>query len=60
MKYIFVGNIHTHYYEGKLLYSEGDGALAQAPQRGGGVSFSRDTQDLHSLLPVQPACRELL
>jgi len=41
--------------EEELLPSEGDGALAQAAQGGGGVSFSGDTQDPPGQGPVQPA-----
>jgi len=41
--------------EEELLPSEGDGALAQAAERGCGVSFSGDTQTLAGCGPVQPA-----
>ena len=37
------------------LYSEGDGALAQAAQRGCGFSFSADIQDLPGRGVLQPA-----
>jgi len=36
----------------ELLYSSGDGALAQAAQRGGGVSFYGDGQDPSGCQPV--------
>jgi len=42
-------------YEEEFLPSEGDGALAQAAQGGGGVSFSGDIQDLPGQVPLQPA-----
>ena len=41
--------------EEELLPSEGDGALAQAAQRGCGVSFSGDIPALPGRGAVQPA-----
>jgi len=41
--------------EEELLPSEGDGALAQAAQGDGGVSFSGDIQDPPGQGPLRPA-----
>ena len=44
----------------ELLHGEGDGALDQAAQGGGGFSFSADVQGPPGCLPVQPAVGSLL
>jgi len=38
----------------ELLYDKGEGALEQVAQRGCGVTFYGDVQDLFGCLPVQP------
>jgi len=42
------------------MFSDGDGALAQAAQRGCGVSFTGDIQDPAGCLHVQPGLGSLL
>ena len=46
---------HRATHKEELLPSEGDGALEQAAQGGGGVSFSGDIQAPPAQGPVQPA-----
>jgi len=52
-------NTVPYKHEEELLYCEGGGALAQSAQRGGGVSFSGDTQNPAGCFPVQPAVGNL-
>ena len=44
----------------KILYFEGNRALAQAAQKGCGFSFSGDIQMLPGCFPVQPTLGNLL
>ena len=44
----------------ELLNGKGDGALEQAAQRSGGISFYGDIQDLSGHLPVWPIVGYLL
>lgn len=44
----------TYKHAKELLYFEGDGALEQVAQRGGGGSLSDDIQDLPVCFPAPP------